>query len=196
MLPQQKAQAELDSATLHIETLKAHLVTRIFDRSQRLLPQHAISQQDCDECTESVNCLKCEIAEAMKSKKAAEASLGMAKYDFDHYQRIITPISGEVVAIHCSYGLVARSVDHQLVWVEVIDSTKVHICCSVSPDIANRLREMMAKKATLSILGTKCKATIAAVPRIIRNGLVPIILEADNSKLELVCGQEIKINLP
>lgn len=198
VFPLQKAQAELDSAKSHLDVIKSQLVIRelILKRHQDLSQVGASSQQEREERTEAVNVLKCELAKAEACEKAAYASFRMAKYDFDTYQRINTPISGEVVAIRCSLGLVARSESQQIVWIEVIDSSRVHIHCQIPPQSVSTLRKLMTEKKTLKIKSVNCTAKVVAVPRMILNGKFDVILEADNPDLELVCGQEIQVILP
>lgn len=198
MRPQEKAKADLDAATEHLNVVRSCLVIRekMLNRCQRLLEKQAASQEDNDERTEKVNALRCELAEAEAHKRAAEASLGSVKYDYDYYQRIISPISGEVVAINCSLGLVARPENRQLVWVEVIDGSIVHICCFVSPKLGPRLRELMNDGTMICIADTNCLAKVVAIPKILVSGKLKVILEVGNEDLELTCGQEVKINIP
>jgi len=198
LLPQGKAKAQWDSAKLHLEVLKSRLTTRecVLGRHLRLLKSNAASQQECDECTEAVEVLKRELAQGEADERAAQFAFKMAKYDYDVCQRISSMVSGEVIAIRCSLGLVARAETRQIVWIEVLDSSRVHIVCAISPQLVDTFRQLMDEKVSLSVIGTDCTAKVVAVPRIITNGKFDIILEVDNPNFELVCGQRVKLCLP
>jgi len=200
MLPQQRAQAEWDSAKARIDVLLANLKVgrQNMERAICLHKTHSISQQEVDERTGAVQVLECELIQAKANERATSVTFAMAVYDFKHYQRILAPIAGEVVGVYCAVGMSARAEGKQIVWFEILDSSRVYVCCAVTPETAVRLRGMKNQKPPkpVELLGTSCKATVVAVPRMIVNGKVAVVLEADNPNLELVCGQEVKFNVP
>lgn len=195
-LPKQKAQAQLEATKCHIEVVKAQLRARklMLERCSSLIRVNAVCQQEYEDVTEAVEALKHQLAQAEADERAATAELAMVVYNFVHYQRINSLIDGEIVAINCALGMVARATDRQLVWVEVIDSSRVHIHCLVPPETA--VGRLIGTDKLLSIKDARCVAKVVAVPRIIVNGKVDVILEADNLNLELIVGQEVKLKLP
>lgn len=198
LLPMQKATADWDAAKSHSQALRAKLAVRegFLRRCQKLLPSGACSKESEEECRESVEMLRRELEQAVAQERSAEVQFKMAKYDFDNYQRINALVSGEVVAVRCCMGMVARAEDRQLVWVEVIDSSHVQIRCQISPGLVQKLKNIMVQKTALAIAGTKCTATVVAIPPVISNGKYEMLLEAGNPHHELVCGQEVRLDLP
>ena len=196
-LPQQKAQGELEAAQRNIEVVKSHLAIqqKLLKRCTLLNKQRAACEADVDQLKESVTSLEAGLAQAQAAERVAIASLGMAKYDFDHYQRINTPIAGEVVDIRCSLGLVARATDKQLVWIEVIDSSRVYVRCLVESKLLEHMLKLKDARTGIGVVGSSCTARVVAVPRLVRDGKITVIVEADNPRLELVCGQEVKVSL-
>ena len=198
IFPVERARAQLESTRCQIDVIKSRLANHelMLGRSRRLVKTNATSQQQCDEDAETVKVLEHQLIQANADCKVAEASFKMAQYDFDTYQRINSLIDGEVVAIKCSLGMIARAEDRQISWIEVLDSSRVQISCSVLPKVASQLRQSLGEKKPVRIVDSEIVAHLVAVPRIIVNGKVPVILEADNPNLELICGQEVNIVLP
>jgi multidrug efflux pump subunit AcrA (membrane-fusion protein) len=198
MLPQRKAQAEWDSAKARLDVLQANLKVckQNMERAICLLKTNSTSQQEVDERTGATQVLERELIQAKANEQAAGVAFAMAKYDYDNYQRILSPIAGEVVAVNCALGMVARAEDKKLMWIEVLDSSRVQITCSVSPQVAKVLKVRLVVKKPLTLEGVSSKAEVVAVPRMVTNGKVNVVLEADNPNFELVCGQEVKIILP
>ena len=194
----ERATAQLNAARTNIVAVKARLEVRqqILERAQRLMKTGASSKEDVEEKTEAVKVLKAELAKAEAEETVAKVNFDDAEYDNKAYQRINSPINGEVVAINCSLGLVARAEFRQIVWIEIIDSSVIYIHCFVSPESALDFRKLLAGKTPVDVVGTKCKARVIAVPHKIVDGKSEVILEAKNSNWELVSGQEVKITFP
>lgn len=202
-LPQEKAKGELDAAKAHVEAAKANLATqeKLLGRCDQLLPAQAVCLSEFDTLLGTVKILRAELSKAQAQERAATANLGMIKYNYDFYQKMICPIAGEVVDINCSLGLVARATEKQLVLIRVLDDSRVQIQCEVSPKQAAALRMLKIAQAVdprikIGIADTKCCAKIISVPRLIKNGKVTVTLEAANPDSELECGQDVTLNLP
>lgn len=194
-LPQQQATANLRAAQFRLLAAEKHWEAqqRMLDRCKRLLKSQAACEQEQDERLDVVECANLGIQEAEANAEAARVALAREKYDYDNYQRIPALIAGEVTEINCAKGMVVRAQAGQVVWVRVLDDSKVHIKCSVAAIKAAELR--MAPQNLVSIAGKNVRARILAVPKVIVSGKVGVTLEVDNNDGELTVGEEVRLSL-
>ncbi len=193
MLPQQQAAASLRAAQFRLLAAEKHWEAqqRMLDRCKRLLKSKAACEQEQDERLDVVECANLGIQEAEANAEAARVALAREKYDFDNYQRINSLIAGEVIAINCALGMVARAEQKQLVWVEILDDSKIYIRCQVSAGPLSELRRAAEKPFRIS--SKKAVAKLVFIPKVIIKGSMEVLLEADNPSGELTVGEEVKV---
>jgi len=156
----------------------------------------AVSVQELERCCQTLASHEAKIEVAKASIELAKVKLGMAKYHFDNFQKMVSPIAGEVVAINCTLGMVARAESKQLVWIEVVDASVVEVIASVPWQKAKVIRKAEDARVLIEQGEHIMPGIVTAVPMIANeSGMVPLIIRVSNPALHLIPGAKAEILL-
>ena len=198
---------ELDPAIQLVQVAKAKLIVaeKRLLVLQKGLPAHrnlyarciwlkdfmptAISGQEMDTVSSELASYEARIEVAQAEIAQADIELSIAQFNYDSYQMMISPINGEVVAIHCTLGMVARAEKEQLVWIEVVDLSVVEVQSYVPWQEAEKIRSSENRQVFVQQGNHILPGTIIAVPSMANNsGMVLIIVRVNNPDLKMIPG--------